>query len=137
MVVLFIQVFRGMGQMLINRNAVDSTFVKENCVFSTGFVNIGYGMRNNPNHAKFKAEEKDIVAKEVSKVVSEEEGVTLQYLGIKAGDTMKMDKADAAGNHWGISFEDFKKGLEPYSLDFVAKLSKGNRIITLIKIARL
>lgn len=111
---------------IINRNAVDSTFVKENCVFSTGFVNIGYGMRNNPNHARFKAEEKDIVAKEVSKVVSEEEGVTLQYLGIKAGDTMKMDKADAAGNHWGISFEDFKKGLEPYSLDFVAKLSKGN-----------
>ena len=28
--------------------------------------------------------------------------------------------------HWGISFEDFKKGLEPYTLDFVANLAKGN-----------
>ena len=41
---------------------------------------------------------------------------------------MKMDKAGAAGNHWGISFEDFKKGLEPYTLDFVANLAKGNLV---------
>jgi nitrate reductase NapA len=28
--------------------------------------------------------------------------------------------------HWAISFEDFKKGLEPYTLDFVAQLAKGD-----------
>lgn len=111
---------------IIKRNAVDTKFVQDNCVFSTGFVNIGYGMRNNPNHPKFKPEEKEIVAKEVEKKVSDDEGITLQYLGIKSGDMMKMDKAGAAGNHWGISFEDFKKGLEPYTLDFVANLAKGN-----------
>lgn len=111
---------------IINRNALDQGFVKDNCVFSTGFVNIGYGMRNNPNHPKLNAKEKDTVAKEVSKIISDNEGLTLQYLGIKAGDTMKMDKANVAGNHWGISFEDFKKGLEPYTLDFVANLAKAN-----------
>ena len=111
---------------IIKRNAVDEAFVRENCVFTTGFVNIGYGMRNNPNHPKFLPEERDTVAKEVSKMVSDDEGVTLQYLGIRAGDEMKMDKAAVAGNHWSIGFEDFKKGLEPYNLDFVAKLAKGN-----------
>ena len=29
-------------------------------------------------------------------------------------------------NHWLIEFEDFKKGVEPYTLDFVAELSKGD-----------
>lgn len=111
---------------IVNRNAIDQGFVEDNCVFSTGFVNIGYGMRNNPNHPKFNSKEKDTVAKEVSKTISDNEGLTLQYLGIKAGDVMEMDKANAAGKHWGISFEDFKKGLEPYTLDFVANIAKAN-----------
>ncbi|PAF41121.1 nitrate reductase catalytic subunit NapA [Helicobacter sp. 11S03491-1] len=105
--------------------AIDNEFVKQNCVFSTGFVNIGYGMRNDPNHKGFNSKEKEIVAKEVSKAVSENEAIALQYLGLKAGEQMKMDasKADA---HWEISFDEFKKALEPYTLDFVAKLAKGN-----------
>lgn len=111
---------------IIKRGAVDQKFVKDNCVFTTGFVNIGYGMRNNPNHPKFKPSEKDTVAKELSKIVSKNEGISLQYLGIKAGDNMKMDNAAKGGNHWEISFEDFKKGLEPYDIDFVARLAKGN-----------
>lgn len=111
---------------IIKRGAVDQKFVKDNCVFTTGFVNIGYGMRNNPNHPKFKPSEKDTVAKELSKIVSKNEGISLQYLGIKAGDNMKMDNAAKGGNHWEISFEDFKKGLEPYDIDFVAQLAKGN-----------
>ncbi len=28
--------------------------------------------------------------------------------------------------HWEISFEEYKKSLEPYTLDYVAKISKGN-----------
>jgi len=39
---------------------------------------------------------------------------------------MEMKHAGQAGNHWAISFEDFKKGLEPYTLDFVAQLAKGD-----------
>lgn len=111
---------------IIERNAVDSKFVKDNCVFTTGFVNIGYGMRNNPNHPKFKDAEKDTVAKEISKIISKDEATALQYLGIKNGEVMKMDNAANGGNHWEISFEDFKKGLAPYTLDFVAKLAKGD-----------
>ena len=59
-------------------------------------------------------------------MISEKEAPGLAHLGVKAGDTMKMDKADAAMLHWEISFEDFKKGLEPYTLDYVAKIAKGN-----------
>lgn len=112
---------------IIKRGAVNEKFIKDNCVFTTGFVNIGYGMRNNPNHPKFKPSEKDTVEKEVSKIVSKDEGISLQYLGIKAGDNMKMDNAEKGGDHWEISFEDFKKGLEVYDIDFVANLAKGNK----------
>ncbi len=28
--------------------------------------------------------------------------------------------------HWEISFEEYKKSLEPYTLDYVAKISKGD-----------
>ncbi|MFA5353026.1 MAG: molybdopterin-dependent oxidoreductase, partial [Thermodesulfovibrionales bacterium] len=31
-----------------------------------------------------------------------------------------------ADSHWIIGFDDFKKGLEPYTLDFVAALAKGD-----------
>lgn len=111
---------------IIKRNAINSKFVKENCVFTTGYVNIGYGMRNNPDHPKFKITEKDTVEKEISKKISDNEAITLQYLGIKSGETMIMDNANNASVHWEISFEDFKKGLEVYTLDFVAKLTKGD-----------
>ena len=107
-------------------NAIDWNFVKKNCIFTTGFADIGYGLRTDIKHAKYGAAELDIAAKEKSKVISEAEGVTLAYLGMKAGDTMENKHNAAAGNHWEISFEDFKKALEPYTLDFVAKLAKGD-----------
>lgn len=114
-------------EIVYNRpESIDKDFVKDHCVFSTGFVNIGYGMRNDPNHKDFSPKERDIVAKQVSKKLSDEEGVTLQYLGLKAGDDLKMDNASKADAHWEISFEDFKKALEPYTIDFVAKLAKGD-----------
>lgn len=114
-------------EIVYNRpESIDKDFVKNHCVFSTGFVNIGYGMRDNPNHKDFLPSEKDTVAKQISKKLSEDEGITLQYLGLKAGDDLKMDNAKKADMHWEIGFEDFKKALEPYTLDFVAKLAKGD-----------
>ncbi len=106
--------------------AIDWDYVKNHTVFATGNIDVGYGMRNNPNHPKFKDSEKDTVAKEVSKKVSKAEAVTLAYLGYKEGDTIEMKHAASALKHWMIGFEDFKKGLEPYTLDFVAELSKGD-----------
>ncbi|NWF65898.1 MAG: nitrate reductase catalytic subunit NapA, partial [Campylobacterales bacterium] len=106
---------------------IDKEFVEKFCVFTTGYADIGYGMRADINHKKYKKEELDTAAKEKSKVLSEDEAVALKYLGMKAGDTLEMKHNAEAGNHWIISFEEFKKALDPYTLDFVAKVSKGDK----------
>jgi len=108
--------------------SIDWDFVKKHTIFATGFANIGYGMRTEAEAKKlgYSAKELEIIKKEDAKVISEKEAPGLAHLGVKAGDTMKMDKAGAAGAHWEITFEDFKKALEPYTLDYVAKIAKGN-----------
>lgn len=106
--------------------AIDEKFIKEHCTFTTGPVDIGYGMRENINHQKYLPSELDTAAKQKSKVLSEPEGVTLAYLGMKAGDTLENKNSKSPTKHWQISFEEFKKGLAPYTLDFVAKLAKGD-----------
>ena len=105
--------------------AIDKEFVEKYTEFVTGFVDTGYGMRT-PDHKGFSDKERETVKHEVSKIVSEDEGVTLNYLGFKAGDTLEMKHRSAAKKHWVIGFEDFKKALEPYTLDYVAKMSKGD-----------
>lgn len=109
-----------------NPGAVDREFVENHTVFATGHVDIGYGMRGDPEHPKYPEAERDTMRKEVAKTVSRAEAVTLGHLGYKEGDSLEMKNAGAAGKHWLISFEEFKKGLEPYTLDFVAELSKGD-----------
>lgn len=105
---------------------IDKNFIDKHCVFTTGPANIGYGMRKDTKHAKFNPSELDTVANQTSKVLSEAEGVTLAYLGMKSGDSMKNTNASKAGSHWQIGFDEFKKALEPYTLDFVANLAKGD-----------
>ncbi|WP_104722501.1 nitrate reductase catalytic subunit NapA [Helicobacter mesocricetorum] len=109
-----------------NPKSIDWGFVKKNCIFTTGFADIGYGMRTDIKHSDYNPKELDTAAKEKSKVISRNEGVTLQYLGMKSGDVMENKHNAQAGNHWEISFEDFKKALAPYTLDFVAQLAKGD-----------
>ncbi len=109
-----------------NPDAIDQEFVDKYCVFATGFVNIGYGMRSKADPAKYDSKEMETIGKEVNKVLSSDEAEALSYLGYKAGDTMKMDKADKAGAHWKISFEEFKKGLAPYTDDYVTRVAKGD-----------
>jgi len=108
-----------------NPDAIDWDFVNKYTEFATGPVDIGYGMRN-PDHPKFTDKERETVKKQASKVLSKEEGETLAYLGYKEGDTLEMKNAASAGKHWSIPFEEFKKALEPYTLDYVANLSKGD-----------
>ena len=60
------------------------------------------------------------------KVLTADEGVSLGYLGYKEGDTLEMKNSGNANLHWKISFEEFKKGLEPYTLDYVARVSRGD-----------
>lgn len=109
-----------------HENLIDWDFVNKHCIFATGPADIGYGMRDDINYPKYKKSELDTTAKQKSKLLSEAEGVTLAYLGYKAGDTMEMNNTKNASKHWNISFEDFKKALEPYTLDFVANLAKGD-----------
>ncbi len=113
------------AQEIIRREAWDQKYIDDNCVFTTGPCNIGYGMRPNPNHPKYREAEKDTALRQKEFVVSEMEGHTLAYLGWKTGDTIQND-ASKAGGQWIISFEDFKKAVSLYTLDFVAPYVKGD-----------
>ena len=107
---------------------IDWDFVKEHMVFATGPTNIGYGMRRSNEKSikdgKYSKVEMETVSKEMSKKVSAKEAPSLKPYGYKEGDTMK----NTAGTlkHWEISFEEYKKSLEPYTLEYTAKIAKGN-----------
>ena len=114
---------------------IDWDFVKKHMIFAAGPVNIGYGMRRKgeksitPVNAdgsagKYDAKEMEIINKEMTTVVSEKEGPALEPFGYKAGDTMKHTGGTLG--HWEISFEEYKKSLEPYTLDYTAKIVKGD-----------
>jgi len=106
---------------IIKRDAVDHDFVKKHCVFATGPYDIGYGMRGSDKFA-FDAE-KDTQAKELEVTLDKYEAIGQRR---KEGEKVQQKNRDKAMNHWLIEFEDFKKGVEPYTLDFVAELSKGD-----------
>jgi len=108
-----------------NPKAIDWDFVNKHNVFATGPVDIGYGLRT-ADHPSFTDKERETIKNESSKILSEDEGVSLAYLGYKAGDALEMKNRKSAGKHWIISFDDFKKALAPYTLDYVAKVSKGD-----------
>jgi len=105
--------------------AIDWDFVDRYTTFATGVVDIGYGMRS-ADHPKFTEKEKETVRKETAKKLSQVEGKTLSFLGYRPDDIMEMKNRGSAGKHWEISFEDFKKALAPYTLDFVAEIAKGD-----------
>ncbi len=115
--------------------SIDWDFVKKNIIFAAGPVNIGYGMRRageksvtpvNPDGSagKYSAKEMEIINKEMKTIVSEKEGPALEPYGYKAGDTMNHT-AGTLG-HWEISFEEYKKSLAPYTLEYTAKIVKGD-----------
>jgi nitrate reductase (cytochrome) len=106
---------------LIARDAVNWDFVKKHCVFATGPCDIGYGMRPT---SKFALEaERDTQAKELEVTLDAREAVAQRR---KAGEKVAQKSRTSAGRHWLISFEEFKRGLEPYTLDFVAELARGD-----------
>ncbi|WP_456463914.1 nitrate reductase catalytic subunit NapA [Persephonella sp.] len=108
--------------------AIDWDFVNKYCVFTTGYIDTGYGMRN-PQRARelgYSEKEMQTVMKQAVKRVSALEAPALSIYGYKEGDVIKMKHAKQAGKHWIISFEDFKKALAPYTLDYVARIAKGD-----------
>ena len=107
---------------------IDWDFVNQNMIFAAGPVNIGYGMRRKGDKSlvdgKYTAKEMETISKEMEKKVSAKEAPALEPYGYKEGDVMK----NTAGTlkHWHISFEDYKKSLEPYTLEYTAKIVKGD-----------
>ncbi|PIE02921.1 MAG: periplasmic nitrate reductase subunit alpha [Acidobacteria bacterium] len=107
---------------IIARDAVNWDFVKKHCVFATGVRYTGYGL---PSEKYATPKEMDTVLKEKSKILSKDEAIALG-LDPNVEHNVEMKDRKAPKKHWLISFEDYKKGLEPYTLDFVAKLAKGD-----------
>ncbi len=107
-------------------DSIDWDFVNKHIVFAAANTNIGYGMKksNEKSMDKYTNKEKEIMAKEMSKIVSEDEAPALAPYGYKAGDKMIMNKPGLP--HWQIPFEEYKKSLEPYTAEYVTKISKGN-----------
>ena len=106
---------------IIKRDAVNWDFVKKHCVFATGPYDIGYGMRNNSDFA-FK-KEMDTQAEQRMHTLDKYEAIGQRR---KPGTKVPQDAQAKPGAHWLIEFEEFKKGVEPYTLDFVAELAKGD-----------
>jgi nitrate reductase NapA len=106
---------------IIQRDAVNWDFVNKHCVFATGPYDIGAGMRGTGKFAF--ASEQDTQAKELVRTLDKYEAVAQRR---KAGDEVKQENRGKAGRHWTISFDDFKKAVDPYTLDFVAELAKGD-----------
>jgi nitrate reductase NapA len=108
---------------IVHRGAVDQKFVQEHCVFATGPYDIGYGMRSTDAFAL--AAERDTQEREREVVLTREEAIA-QRKDPELTHRVAQEDAATAGKHWLISFDEFKKALEPYTLDFVAELSKGD-----------
>ena len=108
--------------------SIDWDFVKEHIVFAASPVNMGYGMRRKGEKSlvdgKYSKLEMETIDKEMVKIISDTEAPALKPYGYKAGD--KMTNKPAGLKHWEISFEEYKKFLDPYTLDYVAEISKGN-----------
>ncbi len=108
--------------------AIDWDFVKQNIIFAAGPVNIGYGMRRSNEKSikegKYTDLEMQTISKEMSKAVSAKEAPALEPYGYKEGEIMKNQPGTL--DHWEISFEEYKKSLAPYTLDYVAKIAKGD-----------
>jgi nitrate reductase NapA len=112
-----------LAREIVRRGAVDQAFVDRHCVFATGPNDIGYGMRTSESFAY--PAEKDVQARETAVVLTREEAIG-RRLDPGVEHRVNQSAAADAGKHWLISFEEFKRALEPYTLDFVAALAQGD-----------
>jgi nitrate reductase NapA len=108
---------------IIEKDTWDKEFVANHCIFATGPYDIGYGMRSTDKFAA--AAEKDTQARENSVELTKEEAI-VQRLDPNQKHVVEQKNQGSAGKHWQITLEEFKKGLAPYTLDFVAALAKGD-----------
>ena len=108
---------------IVNRGTQDQAFIDKHCIFATGPYDIGFGMRGGSDYAF--AKEKDTQGRQKKVLLTREEAIA-QRLDPEKEHWVEQSNAGTAGKHWRITFEDFKKALQPYTLDFVAELAKGD-----------
>lgn len=108
---------------IVKRDAVDHAFVAKHCVFATGPADIGYGMRPNLNYAN--PAELYTRKRQLEVALTRAEAIA-QRKDPDNPPTVEQRHAAKAAAHWLITFEAFKQALEPYTLDFVAELAKGD-----------
>ena len=113
-----------LAREIVARDAVDWPFVEAHTIFATGPTDIGYGMRAEPE-AQATDAELPTRRREVEVTLTRAEAVA-QRLDPEKPHVVAQESTGGAGKHWQITLEEFKKGLEPYDLDFVAELSKGD-----------
>ena len=97
---------------IIDNDKVNWEFVRKHTVFATGPTDIGYGLR--AGHAA-----------EQTVTLTRDEAIA-QGKDPNATHRVKQGSRGAPAKHWAIGLEDYKKALAPYTLDFVAELSKGD-----------
>ncbi len=108
---------------IVKRDVVDWDFVRKHTIFATGVTDIGYGFRP-VNAEKFHtAAEMEIVKNEKAHVIDKYEAIAQRRT---EGEVVEQKNAANPVRHWHIRFDDFKTALEPYTLDFVAEVAKGD-----------
>ena len=65
----------------------------------------------------------DTRARQRSVVLTKEDAA---LLGGKAGDAVAQSHAEQAAAHWLMSFDEYRRALEPYTLEAVAPLARGD-----------
>ncbi len=108
---------------IIKKRAYNERFIKQHCVFAAGATDIGYGMRSDERFATEK--EKDTRSHENSVTLSREEAIA-QGKDPALTHVVKQENTATPGKHWLITFDEFIKGVEPYTLDFTAELARGD-----------
>ena len=106
---------------IVTRKRIDHAFVDKHCAFATGPRDIGFGMRGDDKNAG--PAELDTRRRE-RKVLLTADEATAQ--GVPVGE-VEQKNASTADKHWLIPFAEFEKALQPYTLEFVSRLSKGDK----------
>ena len=110
-----------LAREIVARGAVDREYVDRHCVFAAGWTDIGYGMRPDERYAH--PAELPTRARQRSVVLTQEDAA---LLGGRAGEVVEQRHAEQAAAHWLVSFDEYRRALEPYTLEAVAPIARGD-----------
>jgi nitrate reductase NapA len=101
---------------------VNWDFVNKHTIFAAGPSDIGYGFRPVGREVRLRRRA-GRRGQRKTHVLDAHEAIAQRR---KAGEAVEQKNAATADRHWKIRFDDFKAALEPYTLDYVAEVAKGD-----------